>query len=155
MMKDKKFIFTSGLLSVFLLMIVLTYVYFSLTISGNVYQNIIFGITTNCYIAIYDIECLYQGYCFVYYFICNHASINTYYVVGLFFVKTYFEVFYFQRYFVSIKSFSVIWYCNWVYLYLVFSKIIYYLFFFLEKGSFYFDVLLNLKLQELFHSICF
>ena len=35
MMKDKKFIFTSGLLSVFLLMIVLTYVYFSLTISGN------------------------------------------------------------------------------------------------------------------------
>lgn len=35
MMKDKKFIFTSGLLSVFLLTIVLTYVYFSLTISGN------------------------------------------------------------------------------------------------------------------------
>lgn len=35
MMKDKKFIFTSWLLSVFLLTIVLTYVYFSLTISGN------------------------------------------------------------------------------------------------------------------------
>ena len=35
MMKDKKFIFTSGLLSVFLLTIVLAYVYFSLTISGN------------------------------------------------------------------------------------------------------------------------